>query len=77
MSIYRGLDSSSSLAVVKALNTVASSTNMTICCVIHQPRFEILSKLFLNHILRRGDVIWLQILAKEGMFVSIRIKVID
>ncbi|XP_028399688.1 ABC transporter G family member 28-like [Dendronephthya gigantea] len=40
-----GLDSSTSLVVVKALNTVASSTNMTICCVIHQPRFEIL-KLF-------------------------------
>ncbi|CAB4031968.1 white-brown complex homolog 30, partial [Paramuricea clavata] len=37
-----GLDSSSSLAVVKALNTVAAKTNMTICCVIHQPRFEIL-----------------------------------
>ena len=42
--IFRGLDSSSSFAVMKALSVVASNTNMTICCVIHQPRFEILSK---------------------------------
>ena len=41
---FRGLDSSSSFAVIKALSAVASNTNMTICCVIHQPRFEILSK---------------------------------
>ncbi|XP_046860525.1 ABC transporter G family member 28-like isoform X2 [Xenia sp. Carnegie-2017] len=40
---YRGLDSASSLVLVTALKTLAAKTNMTICCVIHQPRFEILA----------------------------------
>ena len=44
---FSGLDSTSSLAVVKALNTIASKGNLTVMCVIHQPRFEILSKLFI------------------------------
>ena len=39
-----GLDSTSSLSVLRALRAVAEKGRLTVICVIHQPRYEIFSK---------------------------------
>ncbi len=44
-SCFSGLDSTSSLSVLKSLRAVAEQGKLTVLCVIHQPRFEIFSKL--------------------------------
>ena len=36
-----GLDSTSSLSVLRALRAVAEKGKLTVVCVIHQPRYEI------------------------------------
>ena len=41
---FSGLDSTSSLSVLKSLRAVAEQGKLTVLCVIHQPRFEIFSK---------------------------------
>jgi hypothetical protein len=41
---FSGLDSTSSLSVLKSLRAVAEEGKLTVLCVIHQPRFEIFSK---------------------------------
>ncbi len=43
---FSGLDSTSSLSVLKSLRAVAEQGKLTVLCVIHQPRFEIFSKLY-------------------------------
>ena len=40
---FSGLDSTSSLSVLKSLRAVAEQGRLTVLCVIHQPRFEIFS----------------------------------
>lgn len=47
MFVYSGLDSTSSLLVLEALRKVAEKGRLTVVCVIHQPRYEIYSKLLI------------------------------
>ena len=56
-SCFSGLDSTSSLSVLKSLRAVAEQGKLTVLCVIHQPRFEIFSKLYwrFNHFERKID----------------------